>query len=139
MNTEPLGRSTAYTEKRVLAIYILLLVAVTICTVVFVVKDTMDNFQIILTVATFGCVIGGLYNHIVNSKHQVILYDDYFEMGGKRIRYEDVKKIECVRGVQMEVITGRGAQNKHTALVGNGDALVYLINRKRKELRKKKK
>lgn len=131
-HTEPLGRSTPYTEKRVVLIYVLLLLAVLISTVIFIVKGTMDALQIALTIATVGCVIGGLYNNF-RCRKEILLFDDYFTVGGQRFDYKAIRKIECMRGSQIMFSTGNGLGQKYNVLVGNGDALVYLINRKRKD------
>lgn len=137
-NREPFARSTPYTEKKVVIIYILLLISVIICTVVFTVKDTMDTLQVALTIATMFCVIGGLYNNC-RCRKEVLLFDDCFTVGGQQFDYGAVRKIECVRGTQIMFTTGNGMKNKHNVLVGNGDALMYLINRKRKEYWKNQK
>lgn len=137
-NTEPFARSTPYTEKRVTVIYILLFIAVVISTVVFTVKGTMDALQVALTIATMACVLGGMYNNY-RCRKDVLLFDDCFTVGGQRFEYGAIRKIECVRNAQIIFTTGKGMADKHNVLVGNGDALMYLINRKRKEYWKNQK
>lgn len=137
-SNEILGRSTPYTEKSVLITYIVMIVLVVFCTVYFTIRGVMDSLQTLLVLACLVSCVGGLVVHFINRKKEVILYDDYLTIGKKTVKYESILKVDCARNSQLTITTGTKAKDKTTALVGNADALHYLINRKRRDLRKKK-
>ncbi len=134
---ELLGQSTPYKNKRLLIVYILLIVMVVIMAFIFTVQGVMDMLQIALTVATLLCGVGGLAKLLVIGKQPVYLYDSYFTVGNQRYSYATITKMENIRG-QVQFQTGKGQANKHVFYAGNADALVYIINRKRKEIRRNK-
>lgn len=132
---ELLGQSTPYNLKRIIAFYILLIVAVLITAALFTLRGVMDALQIVLTAITLACAAVGLGRLLHLSRQPVYLYDTYFQVGGDRYPYESVSNIECSLQ-QVRFRTGEGKKDHHAFLAGNAEALAYLIRRRQTELRK---
>ena len=128
---EPLmGQSVPASIGGLLAAYLLLTAAVVITSVLFFQRGVLDVLQILLTVATLGCCIGGIAHLLMTRNQQVLLYDTYFTVGDQSFAYKDVMQVENHQS-RVQFTTGKG--KRHSFRAGNAEALVYLIERKRKE------
>lgn len=135
---ELLGQSTPYSLKRIIAFYILLIVAVLITAALFTLRGVMDALQMALTIITLACAGVGLSRLLRLSRQPVYLYDTYFQVGKDRYPYESVTNLECSLQ-QVRFRTGAGKKDRHAFLAGNAEALAYLIRRQQTELRKAQK
>lgn len=128
---ELLGQSTPFNVRRLIIIYLVLLVAVSITTAMFMVKDVMDWFQAILTLVVLFCVSFGIAKAYQDWKMRTYLYETWFQVGNQTFSYDELTHVEY-RREQVFFSTGNGFANRHSFYAGNASALTYLLEKKRK-------